>query len=165
MSYHIYTTKGIVLSERPWRESDRIYTILTRDFGLIRALAMGVRKEQSKLRGALEPFTVSRISLVRGKEHWRATSVEYIQSISALPVVARPFALLQKLIQGEAPNPGLFDSVERVVRFAELRDEMFEINLVSKILFHLGYIKKSDLTSDKKFLIKAINEGIQASHL
>jgi len=150
---------------RPWRESDRIYNILTRDFGLIRTSVIGARKEQSKLRGALEPFTISSVSLVRGKEYWRATSVEYIKTIRAVPSIARPFALLEKLIQGEAPNPELFDSVEQAIQSAEVHDEMFEIGLVSKILYHLGYVKESDLTSDKKVLLKAINEGIQASHL
>jgi len=96
VSYHIYTTRGIVLSERPVREADRIYTIITRDLGLVQATALGVRKEASKLRGALEPFVLSKISLVRGKEHWRITSAECIRSISPSPTVARPLALLEK---------------------------------------------------------------------
>lgn len=165
MSYHIYNTKGIVLSERPRRESDRIYSILTREFGLIRAMALSVRKEKSKLRGLLEPFVLSKISLVRGKEYWRVTSAEFIQSIPASPTIARPLALLEKLVQGEVSHPELFDTVESAALSHETDDEMFEINLVSKILFHLGYLKESDLISDKKTLIKAINDGLQASHL
>jgi len=165
VSYHIYTTRGIVLSERPVREADRIYTIITRDLGLVQATALGVRKEASKLRGALEPFVLSKISLVRGKEHWRITSAECIRSISPSPTVARPLALLEKLVQGEVPNQELFDAVEKEVLFQEPYDEMFETKMVSKILFYLGYLKKSDMVLDKKSLVKAINEGIQASHL
>lgn len=165
MSYHIYTTQGIVLAERPVREADRIYTFLTRDLGLIHATALGVRKESSKLRGNIEPFSLSSISLVRGKEYWRATSAEFIQNISSIPVIARPLALLEKLIQGEAPHPELFDAIKSAVLSSKTDDEMFEISLVSKVLFHLGYLKEKDLSSDKKSLIKAINEGIQASHL
>lgn len=173
MSYHIYTTRGIVLSEKPRREADRVYTILTRDLGLVQATAPGVRKEASKLRGALEPFVLSKISLVRGKEYWRATSAECIQSIPSKPTVARPLALLEKLVQGEASHPELFDTVENALLFypehsrgtPEPYDEMFEIHLVSQILFHLGYLKKTDLDLDKKDLIQAINEGMHASHL
>ena len=165
LSYHIYTTKGLILSERPVREADRVYTIMTRDLGLVRATALGVRKEVSKLRGNIEPFSLSSISLVRGKEHWRATSAEFIQAVTPLPVVARPLALLEKLIQGEVPHPELFDAIESAVTSAETNSEMFEINLVSKTLFHLGYLKEKDLTLDKESLVKAINEGIQASHL
>ncbi len=158
MSYHIYTTRGIVLSERPVREADRIYTILTRDLGLVQATALGVRKEASKLRGALEPFVLSKISLVRGKEYWRVTSAECIQSISPTPTVARPLVLLEKLVRGEASHPELFDAVETHI-------ESDETTLVSQILYHLGYLKKGDLNLPKKELTKAINEGIQASHL
>jgi len=165
VSYHIYTTKGIVLSERPIREADRIYSIMTRDLGLVRAAAIGVRKENSKLRGNLEPFSLSMISFVKGKDYWRLTSAEFVQSISSAPAIARPLALIEKLVQGEAPNPELFDAVEKSVLSPELYDEMFETNLVSKILFHLGYLKESDMALDKKSLIKAINAGLRASHL
>lgn len=164
MSYQIYTTKGIVLSERPVREADRIYSILTRDFGLVRARALGVRKESSKLRGALEPLVLSSVSLVRGKEHWRATSAELIQKISFTPELARPLILLEKLVQGEAASPELFDAVESALAAAEQNEES-EIRLVANILFHLGYLKKSDLDLDKKGLVKAINVGLKESHL
>ena len=165
MSYHIYTSRGIVLSERPMREADRIYTVMTRDLGLVRALATGVRKEQSKLRGSIEPFSLSALSFVKGKEYWRMTSAELIKRISPTPNIARPLALLEKLIQGESSNPELFDDIEKNTLSPGPHDEMFEANMVSKILFHLGYLKKSDMTLDKKDLIIAINNGLQASHL
>ncbi|MEK9171660.1 MAG: DNA repair protein RecO [Patescibacteria group bacterium] len=165
MSYHIYTTRGIVLTERPMREADRIYTIMTRDLGLVRAMAIGVRKEASKLRGNIEPFSLSSVSFVKGKDYWRLTSAEFIQNISSTPSFARPLALLEKLVQGEASHPELFDAVEQSLKSPKPDDEMFEIRLVSQILFHLGYLKKTDLDLDKKDLIQAINEGMHASHL
>ncbi len=165
MSYHIYTTEGLVLAERPIREVDRIYTIMTRDLGLIRATAIGVRKEASKLRGNIEPYSLSTVSFVKGREYWRLTSAELIQRISSAPEVARPLALLEKLIQGESAHPELFDTVEEAILSTEPHNEIFEAKIVSKILFHLGYLKKSDMALDKKSLIKAINEGLQASHL
>lgn len=173
MSYHIYTTKGIVLSLRPMREADRIYTIMTRDLGLVRAVAIGVRKEASKLRGSIEPFSLSSISLVKGKDYWRLTSAQFLQNISALPSIARPLSLIEKLVQGEEPHPELFDTIEQFTLVypergrgaPKLDDEMSEIRLASQILHHLGYLKKADLNLDKKALIEAINNGIQASHL
>ena len=165
MSYHIYTTRGIVLSERPWREADRIYSILTRDLGLIRATAIGVRKEVSKLRGSLEPIALARVSLVRGKEFWRVTSTEAIKSIPATPTIIRPLALVEKLVQGESAHPELFDAVEKELLSAKPEDEMFEIRFVSRILYHLGYLKKADLALEKKALLKAINDGLHSSHL
>lgn len=165
MSYHIYTTRGIVLSLRPHKEADRIYSILTRDFGLVRAVALGVRKEASKLRGALEPFSISTVSLVRGKEFWRITSAQMVRKIEASPEVVRPLALLEKLVQGEAVHAELFDTVEKMVSDSEAHDEEFEITLVAKILFELGYLRKEDINLDKKALIQVINEGLKHSHL
>ncbi len=147
-----------MLAAWPLREADRTYTILTRDLGLVRASATGVRKEGSKLRGALEPLVLSEISLVRGKEYWRITSAEVLRSLAAAPTLARPLALLQRLVQGEEPHPELFDAVE-----AHLGAQ--EETLASHILYHLGYLKEGDLSLEKKELIKAINDGLQQSHL
>lgn len=143
-----------MLSERPWREADRIYSILTRDLGLIRATAIGVRKEASKLRGSIEPVSLARISLVRGKEYWRLTSAEFVKRFQK----SQPLLLLEQLVQGEATHRELFDVVEAYM-------ESDEVTLVSQILFHLGYLKEADLALEKKELIKAINDGLQQSHL
>lgn len=159
MSYHIYTTKGLILSERPLREADRVYSILTRDLGLIRATALGVRKESSKLRGVLEPISLSTVSLVKGKEYWRITSAELVSRVVAKPEILRPLALLDKLVQGEAHHAELFDAVEAGLSSGS------EEEFVAQMLFHLGYLKEADLKMDKKDLVKAINRGLEASHL
>ena len=147
-----------MLSERPVGEADRIYNILTRDLGLVRARALAVRKPASKLRGALEPFVLSQVSLVRGKEYWRVTSAEVIKRIMPLPEIARPLNLIERLVQGEEAHPEFFDAVEESLSSGELP-------LVSQIMYRLGYLKESDLNLGKKRLIKAINEGLQSSHL
>lgn len=164
MSYTIHTTESLVLSYRPLREADRVYSIMTRELGLVRATATGVRKDSSKLRGALEPFSLSSVSLVRGKEYWKATSASVLKKVPSVPEIARPLALLEKLVQGEAPNPELFDAIKGIVLSSHGYD-MFEIHFVATILFHLGYLKEEDLKLDKKGLIKAINNGLDVSHL
>lgn len=160
MSYHIYTTKGVVLVERPVREADRIYTILTCDLGLMRATALGVRKESSKLRGHIEPFSLSSISFVRGREHWRVTSATLIESLSSKfkekPKVflsfVKSFSLLEKLVAGEEKHPELFNDIEAIINLATDSDlevneaESLEILLATRILFNLGYISKKDVS-------------------
>jgi DNA repair protein RecO (recombination protein O) len=165
MSYSIHNTEGLIISFRPLREADRVYSILTRDLGLIRATAIGVRKDASKLRGSLEPLTLSAISLVRGKEYWRITSAEVIQEIKSEPAVLRPLILLEKLVQGESAHPEIFDAVKEMILSRKPEDEMFEVRFVATILFHLGYLNREDLTLPKPELIKAINNGLDASHL
>lgn len=60
-------TTAIVLSRTNYAEADRIVTFLTRDFGKVRAIAKGVRKEKSKLAGGIELFSVSDIGFVEGR--------------------------------------------------------------------------------------------------
>jgi recombinational DNA repair protein (RecF pathway) len=163
VSYHIYTTDALVLSHRPLKEADRVYSILTRDFGLIRATALGVRKETSKLRGSLEPLSFSLVSVVRGKEFWRITSAMF-QS-QAPQEFSAPLYLLERLMLGEGAHTELFGDIEEEVRQHDPEDEMSETRLVSKILFHLGYLEDEDLKLPKKSLIQAINKGIEASGL
>jgi hypothetical protein len=102
---------------------------------------------------------------VRGKEFWRTTSSAHIQSIKPTPAVIRPLALLEKLVQGEDPHPALFDAIEQAIVKPDQDEQTFEIQLVAQILYHLGYLKELDLTLGKTALVKAVNEGIQHSHL
>ena len=124
MSYHIYTTPGIVLRHWPLREADRVYAILTRDLGLIRASAGGIRKEASKLRGSLEPLSMTSVSLVRGKEYWRIISAIHDSNIHS--DFAAPLLLLEKLVTGESAHPELFDSVRDSIGSHDPEDDMFE---------------------------------------
>lgn len=165
MSYSIHNTEGLMISFRPLREADRVYSILTRDLGLIRATAIGVRKDASKLRGSLEPLALSAISLVRGKEYWRITAAEAITKINSEPDILRPLALLERLVQGESAHLELFDAVKDSILNRTQGDDMFEVRFVATMLFHLGYLNKEDLNLPKSELVKAINHGLDASHL
>ncbi|MDX2270958.1 MAG: DNA repair protein RecO [Cyanobacteriota bacterium] len=62
-----YHATGINLKTMPLGESDRLVTILTKEEGLIRAVAKGSRKQPSKLGGRMEPFVVNELVLLRGK--------------------------------------------------------------------------------------------------
>lgn len=60
-------TKAIVLTRINYAENDRIVTFLTQDFGKVRVIAKGTRKERSKLAGGIELFSVSDIGFVIGR--------------------------------------------------------------------------------------------------
>lgn len=63
----MYSTEGIVLKKLDIGEADALYAIYTEDYGKIKALAQGVRKEEAKLRGHLELLSCSRIQFVIGR--------------------------------------------------------------------------------------------------
>ena len=90
---HIYTTKAIIVKSAPVGEANKLYFLLTHDLGFIKASAQGVRLSKSKLKGHLEEFSLILLSVVKGKEIWRITSVEtiyqntHIKSLEKLSII------------------------------------------------------------------------------
>lgn len=62
-----FTTRGIVLARTNFGEADRIITFLTPDHGKVKAIAKAVRKQQSKLAGGIELFSISQLSFATGR--------------------------------------------------------------------------------------------------
>ena len=53
----LYRDEGVVLRTQKLGEADRIVTLLTREHGLVRAVAKGVRRTTSRFGARLEPFS------------------------------------------------------------------------------------------------------------
>ncbi|NJP21762.1 MAG: hypothetical protein HC763_25260 [Hydrococcus sp. CRU_1_1] len=62
-----YQATGIILKGMPLGEADRLLTILSPEYGLIRAVAPGARKHKSRLRGRSELFVVNQWLIVKGR--------------------------------------------------------------------------------------------------
>jgi len=62
-----YKTEGIILRRRNLGEADTIFTVFSPAVGKFDAIAKGVRKARSHMRGHLEPLTRSRLMLARGR--------------------------------------------------------------------------------------------------
>jgi DNA repair protein RecO (recombination protein O) len=60
-------TTAIVLARTNYGEADRIITVLTPDYGKLRLIAKGARREKSKLAGGIELFSVSGITFIKGR--------------------------------------------------------------------------------------------------
>jgi DNA repair protein RecO (recombination protein O) len=63
----LYSDEAIVLRTRKLAEADRIITLLTRQHGIVRAVAKGVRRTSSKFGSRLEPFTHVDLQLAEGR--------------------------------------------------------------------------------------------------
>ncbi len=153
--HHIYTTKAIIIKSVPVGEANKYYFLLTKDLGFIRASAQGVRLDKSKLKGHLQDFCFVEVSLVKGKDIWRITSVETIESqnflnnINKIIAIKNVFSLLLRLLHGEEKNELLFHSVESFYNFL-LNNELSQNNIknletitILRVLYHLGYFKQS----------------------
>lgn len=79
-----YKAIGINLKAAPLGEADRILTILTKEFGLIRAVAMGARKQNSKMSGRSGLFVVNEMLLAKGKSIDKITQAETHESYPGL---------------------------------------------------------------------------------
>lgn len=63
----VYSDDAIVLRTRKLAEADRIITLLTREHGVVRAVAKGVRRTTSRFGSRLEPFTHVELQLAVGR--------------------------------------------------------------------------------------------------
>lgn len=63
----VYTTEGVILRRRNIGEADSIFTVFSPTEGKFDAVARGVRKARSHMRGHLEPLTRSKLLLAHGR--------------------------------------------------------------------------------------------------
>ncbi len=75
-----YVTSGFILSVKPWREGDRLYTIFTDTMGKLEAVATGSRKVSSKLSPHLAPFSEINLMVAHGRQRDRLASANLLQT-------------------------------------------------------------------------------------
>ncbi len=90
-----YKAIGINLKSKPLGESDRLLTILTREFGLVQAVAMGARKHNSKLAGRSGLFVVNELLIAKGRTLDKIAQADTLESYPRLALD------LQKLTAGQ----------------------------------------------------------------
>ncbi len=79
-----YKATGINLKAMPMGETDRLLTILTPDSGLIRAVAPGSRKHQSRLGGRSDLFVINDWLVVKGKQLDKVVQAETVRTFPGL---------------------------------------------------------------------------------
>ncbi len=65
-------------------EADRLLTILTREFGLVRAVAMGSRKHNSSMAGRSGLFVVNNLLIAKGRSLDKVAQAETLESYPGL---------------------------------------------------------------------------------
>jgi len=188
--YQKYQTEALVLGSRERGESDRIFSLYTKDFGLVQARASAVRTERSRMRYALQHYSHAHVALVRGKRGWRlggATVLGEWMALEGAVTFARTVRLVLRLVAGEERNDYLFAALsEARSALSKSSQEMFptiEIVCVARILFALGYLSSEALQTTlfahaayterdlaeatvlREKLLTSINRAISESHL
>ena len=108
--YH--TTRGLILREAKYKESDKILTILTETEGKITAKARGVARVRSKLSAATQLLCFSEMTLFGNKGYWtinEATTVEQFRGlrkdIERLALGSYIAELLEAVSDEDCPEP------------------------------------------------------------
>lgn len=191
MSHEIYSTKGFIVSSENKAEADKVFFIFTKDLGLVRATAQGVRKQESKLRYALQDFSFGEFSMVLGKYGWRITNALSLESASLVAnneTKVKTLRLIKKLSGSDEPNEILFNEIVSAFNFIDnnkiksTNDKSIEALLVLKVLSSLGYWGEEDTGDDfvtsplshdlvdkvnqkRKVIIHEINKSLRATQL
>ena len=121
-----YRCEAITLSYTTLGEADLLVTMFTRDQGKVRAVGKGARRSTSKLVGHLEPLTVVKMSLARGRTLDIISQVEVVESFATLKQDLTAIAkgqYLAELVDGfgaeASANPGLFQLTIDTLRAVE----------------------------------------------
>lgn len=143
----IYKAEAIVLRSIVYGEADRILTLFTREAGKVSAIAKGVRKTTSRLRGAVQLFSHTRLVLYSGRSLDTVSQGEAEDEFSYLERDLECFAtasycaeLVSRLTPEREPQPKVFFLMLSVLRAlkqgdTELTARVFEL----KLLDILGY--------------------------
>jgi DNA repair protein RecO (recombination protein O) len=194
MSYHIYSTIGIVLKRKTFGESDTVLSILTQDLGLVLASAKSTRTLQSKLKGSLQEYSLSNVSMVKGKNGWKITNASLIKNYYfdspeySKKIFAKISLILQKNITGELFHKEVFDIVrtgfDSVIETNIDNIQYIETLMVLRIMKELGYVALNDsnkiyfsdysswgdkilgvVSENKLSIVSLINKAIKESQL
>jgi len=134
-----YRTRGFILKKVDRGETDRIFTIYTKDFGKLELLAKAERKIKSKLRGGLELFYLSEIEFIQGKTYKTLTDTILIDNfknlrgnLKRLAIAYRISEIFDTLVKGQEPDEKLWQLL------AEVFEKLNTLHLRSSTL-HLVY--------------------------
>jgi DNA repair protein RecO (recombination protein O) len=111
-----YKATGINLKTQVLGESDKIVTILTPEFGLIRAVAPGARKHNSSLGGRSGMFVVNELLIAKGRSLDKITQAQTLKTYPGLAKDLGKLAASQYLAEivlsqalSEQPQEELFE--------------------------------------------------------
>jgi len=150
MSERIYTTSALVIGERTSGEASKVFTLFTRELGLVYAYARSVREVRSKLRYNLPLYSFTLVSLVAGREYWRIVGAEDSQGKVA-PKICQTIC---RFMGAHELHTDLFDELQ-----AGGSDHLLTLSIFN----HLGYIGKK--VQSEREGERLIEQAIYVSHL
>lgn len=139
-----YQATGIILKGQPLGETDRIVTVLTLEYGLIRAIAPGARKHKSRLRGRSELFVVNNLLIVKGRSLDKIIQADTVYTYPGLSRDLGKLAAAQYLAEvalalalSEQPQIELYELInEHLCRLEKLANQQVVYPYLAHAVFH-----------------------------
>lgn len=129
-----YSTVAVILNRHPFRESDTRVVLYCGDKGKLELVAKGTKKISSKLSGHLEPITMSRVMVVKGR------NIDYLAAASSLD----SFAGIKNDLDKSLAACFAANAFGKLIK-TEHRDE----KLFSHLSDFLEYIDRTSLTKEQ----------------
>jgi len=139
-----YKATGINLKTQALGESDKIVTILTQEFGLIRAVAPGARKHNSSLGGRSGMFVVNELLIAKGRSLDKITQA---QTLKTYPGLAKDLGKL-------AASQYLAEIVLCQALSEQPQEELYEI--LNEHLSRLEALPKTEVSALLAYLAHAV---------
>lgn len=129
-----YNTQAIVLKNIKYKDSDKIFTLLTKDYGKTTAIARGVRKISSKRAGNLD--TLNLVSVSIHEDIGGMKSIEEVKTIES-------FKNLKKDLKKSTRAYYIVELIHKSVEENEKVEDIFNLALKS-----LRSLDKSEYTGE-----------------
>jgi DNA repair protein RecO (recombination protein O) len=148
----IVKSEAIFLKGTNWRESSRILTAFSRDYGKVKLVAKGARRPKSKYGAALEPLTHAHVIFYmrENRDLYTLSEAGVLDTFEGVKGDLEKFSqaavaseMLERSLAPEEANPGLFHFF---IKFLQAMDEAnpasgrifllaFQLNLSAKLGF------------------------------
>ena len=161
MANGLYQTEGIILNRVDVGEADRILIVFTKEFGMLRLFARGVRRVRSKLNNFLNLFSHVRVGFVSGKETWHLIDAEDLRHFGddKLEALGKAANFLERFCRGEGKEEKLWEALRDFIKSGN------ELLFYAKSLAALGYLDEKEIHKNPRDLEKLISEAIARSQL
>lgn len=117
-----YNTQAIVLKSIKYKDSDKIFTLLTKDYGKVSAIARGVRKINSRRSGNLDTLNLISVSFYEDSHDMR--SIEEVKTIKS-------FRNLKKDLEKSTKAYYIVELIHKSVEENEKVEDIFNLALQS----------------------------------
>ena len=144
-----YNTEGVILRRRNLGEADSIFTVFSPREGKFDAIAKGVRKPRSHMRGHLEPFTRSQLHLAQGRNLDVFTQAETIAAyrtvrddLDRLTLAVYCCELVDRFTVERSPQPNLYALLNELLEGLDANAPLtigrsFELQILAQCGFEL----------------------------